>query len=100
MTNSTQIPRAASADGPAVAVPRTDSERVLQDIWSAVLKVERLGRHDDFLGLGGDSLAAMRCNNRVRERFGIELPLELYFLEPADIAALAGHLDRMLQHER
>ena len=38
--------------------PRTEVERQLTDIWSAVLGVERIGVNDDFFELGGHSLLA------------------------------------------
>jgi thioesterase domain-containing protein/acyl carrier protein len=37
---------------------------------------------DDFFGLGGDSLAAMRLLSRVNERFGVELPPDAMFRWP------------------
>jgi acyl-CoA synthetase (AMP-forming)/AMP-acid ligase II len=40
--------------------PRTDLESRLAEIWSELLKVERLGVHDDFFALGGHSLMAGR----------------------------------------
>jgi pyochelin synthetase len=77
-----------------------DTERALLEIWSSVLRREDLHVDDDFLELGGDSLAAMRCINRIAERFGVELPLDVFFEEPANISAVAAQLDRMRPNER
>jgi acyl carrier protein len=87
----------AAHDG-VVAAPRTETEEILLEIWSAVLSADRIGIHDDFLDLGGDSLAAMRCINRIRARFDVELPLDAFILEPAHIAGVAAQLDR-IRHE-
>ena len=40
----------------AFAAPRTALEKVLAERWAEILKVERVGIHDDFFALGGDSL--------------------------------------------
>jgi hypothetical protein len=53
--------------------PGTDAERVLAAVWAAELRVERVGRTDDFFDLGGHSLVAMRIAAKVRS--GHALPV-------------------------
>jgi len=89
-----QMPDTPATDAVAGA-PRTETERQLTDIWRAVLKCERVGIFDDFLALGGHSLSATLCINHIRHRFSIELPLDMFFLEPAHIAEFARCLDEM-----
>jgi len=57
----------------------SDLEAMLCGIWSDVLGVACVEAQDDFLSLGGDSLAVVRINNRLRSQFGCELPLESLF---------------------
>jgi acyl carrier protein len=76
----------------ATPAPLTETERILLQIWSEVLNTENISMHDDFLGLGGDSLAAMRCINRIGAKLGIELPLDLFLLDSASIAQIAREL--------
>ncbi|NXY98117.1 amino acid adenylation domain-containing protein [Streptomyces sp. BR123] len=48
--------REATATPLPYTAPRTDLEKVLAEVWSEVLGLERVGVHDDFRDLGGDSL--------------------------------------------
>jgi amino acid adenylation domain-containing protein len=68
--------------------PRTEVEGVVAGIWAEVLGVERVGVHDDFFELGGDSISSMRVISRVREAFEVEVPLRALFEAPtvADLA--------------
>lgn len=87
-----------SARNATAATAPTETERVLLRIWVEVLNTENVGIHDDFLGLGGDSMAAMRCINRINTAFGVELPIDLFLLESVDIFQAASAIARM-QHD-
>ncbi|CAL9523271.1 D-alanine--D-alanyl carrier protein ligase [Actinosynnema sp. ALI-1.44] len=45
--------------------PRTDAERRVAQAWQEVLGVPRVGAHDDFFALGGDSILAVRALARL-----------------------------------
>ncbi len=62
--------------------PRTPTEAALAALWCDVLGLDEVGVHDDFLHLGGHSLAALRLTERVRNRFGIEMPVRVVFDSP------------------
>lgn len=79
----------------APAAPRTETERILLGLWTSVLKIDHIGIYDDFLDLEGDSLAALRCVNRIREAFGVTLSFDAFFREPAHIAEVASQIDAM-----
>ena len=72
--------------------PATPAEGVLAALWQQVLGVERVGARDDFFDLGGHSLSAGRLVSRVRQAFGVELPLRGVFEDPT-LAALARRID-------
>ncbi|HYH81146.1 MAG TPA: amino acid adenylation domain-containing protein, partial [Longimicrobium sp.] len=68
--------------------PRGATETALVEAWSELLGVERVGRHDNFFDLGGQSLLAVRLTSRVRQALGVDVALADLFLRPvlADFA--------------
>jgi amino acid adenylation domain-containing protein len=74
---SLRHPRPA-LDTPYVA-PRGAAEEGLAVLWEEVLGIAGVGAHDDFFELGGHSLMATRLASRLRDRFGLEVPLETLF---------------------
>jgi amino acid adenylation domain-containing protein len=72
--------------------PRTAVEAQLAELWAALLGVEHVGVRDNFFELGGHSLLGIRMVTRVREGFGVELPLRAIFEAPT-VAALALRIE-------
>ncbi|MEG5163470.1 amino acid adenylation domain-containing protein [Microcoleus sp. AT3-A2] len=62
--------------------PQTSIEEVLVKIWVEVLGIKRVGIRDNFFELGGHSLLATQLVSRVRDAFGVELPLRRVFEAP------------------
>ncbi len=62
--------------------PRTATEEMLAGLWSDLLGAERVGIADNFFELGGHSLLATQLMSRVREAFGVEVPLRALFAHP------------------
>ncbi|MGD2115522.1 MAG: amino acid adenylation domain-containing protein, partial [Acidobacteriota bacterium] len=79
---------AAAAGGEA---PATAAEETLAGIWREVLGLERLGVHDRFFDLGGDSILAIQVISRAVEA-GLPLQPRHLFEHPtvAGLAAVVG----------
>jgi thioesterase domain-containing protein/acyl carrier protein len=72
--------------------PRTPTEVALAGIWSELLKVDRVGAHDDFFELGGHSMLAIRLVARIANTLGVKLPLQAIF-KASTVAKLAELAD-------
>ena len=70
--------RVHTGSGDYVA-PATPIEVELADLWSTILEVDRVGRHDDFFDLGGASLSALEVVAAAERRFATDLPDTLVF---------------------
>ncbi|BAU12353.1 McnC protein [Leptolyngbya sp. NIES-3755] len=73
---------------------KTTTELKLLEIWKELLRINHATVHDNFFELGGHSLLATQMTSRVRDAFGVELPLKNVFEAPT-IAQLAPVLDQL-----
>jgi amino acid adenylation domain-containing protein len=62
--------------------PETDEEKVIAAIWREVLNLEKIGIHDNFFDLGGNSLDIIKVTHRLREIFKQDVPTAVIFLNP------------------
>ncbi len=75
----------------AYIAPRSELERTIGALWQELLRVDRVGIHDNFFDLGGDSLLLVQLHGRLRERLGRGVPLIELVRNPT-IDALARRL--------
>lgn len=75
--------------------PRTPLEQEMAAAWAQVLKLERVGIHHNFFELGGHSLLSAQLLSRIRQTFGVNLPLRTLF-EAATVAELTERLETIL----
>jgi acyl carrier protein len=75
--------------------PRNEIERAVGDLWGEQLGIADIGVFDNFFELGGHSVLALQLISRLRDAFGIDLPLDVLFEAPS-VAELADLILRRL----
>ncbi|HWN44929.1 MAG TPA: condensation domain-containing protein, partial [Thermoanaerobaculia bacterium] len=76
-------------EAPAVEeMPASEKEGLLADIWARALKLERVGLHDDFFQIGGDSILAIQVVARAAEAGLYVEPRQLF--EHRTVAGMAA----------
>ncbi|MFJ3671389.1 amino acid adenylation domain-containing protein [Streptomyces sp. NPDC090106] len=91
-------PAAREVPAEVQVAPRTATEEALARIWCAVLGVPRVGVHDNFRALGGDSILLIHTVAKAREA-GLSLTPKMVFEHPT-VAALATAADEAVAEGR
>ncbi|MEU0370274.1 amino acid adenylation domain-containing protein [Streptomyces sp. NPDC006283] len=73
------------------ALPATGTQARLAELFCEILKLEKVGIHDNFFALGGHSMASMRLLGRIRAEFGVELSIRDVF-DALTVAGIEGKL--------
>ncbi|MFF3767585.1 amino acid adenylation domain-containing protein [Streptomyces sp. NPDC001922] len=72
----------------------TPTERRMAAVWSELLGRDGIRASDDFFDLGGHSLLTFRLVFRLREEFGVEVPVRAPF-DASTLGALAALVDAL-----
>jgi len=77
-----------TASSPAIST----LEETITGIWRSVLKIEHVGRDDNFFDLGGTSILLVKVHAQIQERLGSSVELAILFDKPKvrDLAAFLG----------
>jgi amino acid adenylation domain-containing protein len=93
---------AGEVDTAPRTLPRNPVEEVIAGIWEDLFGLDPQGRpdqavgvDDDFFHLGGHSLLVIRLLSRLREAFGVDLPVQRVFAAPT-VAGLAAAIAAIL----
>jgi NAD(P)-dependent dehydrogenase (short-subunit alcohol dehydrogenase family)/acyl carrier protein len=105
-TRDTSVYQRPNLRTPYVA-PRQETEQKIANIWAKCLAIEKVGVHDHFLELGGNSLLGMVIISHLKKEFHIELSAaalyegptvselhKLIFPEETAVAPLADRNER------
>jgi amino acid adenylation domain-containing protein/non-ribosomal peptide synthase protein (TIGR01720 family) len=94
------LPPSESSSEPSekYVAPRNPIEDILVNVWSEILKVEKVGINDNFFELGGHSLLATKLVAQIRDRLKVELPLRQLF-NSATLAELAQGIEQLKQEK-
>nr|VFJ51765.1 MAG: amino acid adenylation domain-containing protein [Candidatus Kentron sp. FW] len=71
--------------------PKTPEEKLLASAWAEILGLEKVGLHDHFFELGGDSIKGMQLLGKVQDRLKQDIPFATLFKAPT-IAEFAAYL--------
>ncbi|MEH2003565.1 MAG: amino acid adenylation domain-containing protein, partial [Nostoc sp.] len=71
----------------------TPTEELLASLWQSLLKAKSVGRTDNFFELGGHSLLATQLVARIRDTFGVEVPVRKVF-EQSILSELASEIHK------
>ncbi|MCU0286265.1 MAG: acyltransferase domain-containing protein, partial [Acidobacteria bacterium] len=90
-----QITYPYESDNENYEAPRDELETNIAAVWEKILGLNRIGIHDNFYDMNGDSLTATQMTTRLQEIYPIEIPLR-DFLERPTIAQLAELIKDLL----
>ncbi|MGW7823548.1 amino acid adenylation domain-containing protein [Streptomyces puniciscabiei] len=102
LTASGKLDRAALPDpefaGAAYRAPRTETERVLAEVFADVLSTELVGIDDDFFASGGDSIRSIQVVARAKTRGVVVSTREIF--EHRTVVRLAELVEGRAEEER
>jgi hypothetical protein len=87
----------ADHDALPVSASLPDIEGRLCAVWAEVLNARAVGPEDNFLDLGGDSIAATLCQNLVWDLFHVEIPMADLLTEHTTLRSLAMQVRHLMQ---
>ena len=91
---SLERPRAVLAE--AYVAPQNEMEQAIANLWRETLRLEKVGRVDNFFDLGGHSLLMLELHTKLQETFDADLALVEMFKYPT-VASLAQYLGQTRQ---
>jgi acyl carrier protein len=72
----------------AFVPPRSEAEQKIASIWEEILGIDKVGVHDNFFDLGGNSLIGLKVISRVKAEFQADISAVTLFEGPT-VSALA-----------
>ncbi|WP_024831760.1 SDR family NAD(P)-dependent oxidoreductase [Ruminiclostridium josui] len=87
--NMSPLPRVKLKGG--VSGCYTKLEKIIGNIWGAILEIGEISIHDDFYDLGGNSLLSINMANKLKEQLNVEIDINNLF-EHYSIADLAVYI--------
>ncbi len=82
--------------GTTYLAPSSEIEKTIAEVWTEILHLEKVGIHDSFFDLGGNSLNIIQLNNRLREKLEIDIPVVSMF-RYFTISSFTKYLNDMLE---
>jgi amino acid adenylation domain-containing protein len=77
------------------APPTTELETQIAAVWKEVLNTDKIGIHDNFFDLGGNSLGIIQVNIKLKSALKRDIPALIMFEYPT-IASMVQYLEKIL----
>ncbi|UCH94096.1 MAG: amino acid adenylation domain-containing protein [Candidatus Aminicenantes bacterium] len=78
--------------------PRNELEQRILQMWQEYMGVEKVGIHDDFFYLNGNSLIATQLMARLTEEYQVQIPAHRFYEKPT-IAHLAEVIKELVKNK-
>ncbi|MGW9556199.1 amino acid adenylation domain-containing protein, partial [Nocardiopsis sp. NPDC055551] len=62
--------------------PMTLTEEIVAEVWANALKLDRVGREDDFFDIGGDSVRSIQVVGELGDMLDVQVPTRTLFDHP------------------
>ncbi|PTQ96708.1 amino acid adenylation domain-containing protein [Mucilaginibacter yixingensis] len=72
--------------------PSNQTQKRLAGLWADLLQYDKIGIHDNFFDLGGNSLLAINTVSALRSQFGYTVPVTRVYQSPT-VAGIAAYID-------
>ena len=79
--------------------PTTETEKAIAQIWSKILRYEKIGINDNFFDLGGQSLLAAQIISNIKNKLAVDFPLVILFENPT-VAKLSRYIERQINQQQ
>lgn len=81
------------------ALPQTETEKKMSDVWFQLLDIKPIGSHDDFFELGGNSLQVVQLSQLIEKTFRVKLPISTFF-KNSTLKALSKTLESIIETQK
>jgi acyl carrier protein len=73
--------------------PKSNTEKIITQIWKEVLELDKVGVTDNFFEIGGTSMDIIRVTTRMKKALNRDIPIIHIFQYP-NVGTLAAYFDR------
>ncbi|WP_377155074.1 amino acid adenylation domain-containing protein [Roseateles sp. UC29_93] len=91
------LPQPEAASAVEYEAPQGEVELAIAAIWAEVLNATRVGRHDNFFEVGGDSILSLQIISRLRRAGWRLTPRQVFELQT--VARLGEVAERLVEHD-
>ncbi len=76
--------------------PLASLEEKLRALWREILEIPEFGIDDTLFDLGGESISATLCANRIESMFAVRIPVSILLDERTTVRSLAAQIETLI----